>query len=117
DPAVRAIFSSSTEPPKIRSTAIPITAAGYVGAIGTPARNPRYAFRAPRITAMERPRRGARAVKSPFGAVAGEKGWNSGAGVLTVVGSLMTFAHDDSTRSSSDRLSERKTYHQTMVKE
>ncbi len=41
DPAVRAMFSSRTDPFHIRSTAMPITAAGYVAAIVMPARSPR----------------------------------------------------------------------------
>jgi hypothetical protein len=41
EPAVRAMFSSRMEPLKMRSTAIPITAAGYVAAMVWPARRPR----------------------------------------------------------------------------
>jgi len=42
DPAVRAMFSSRIVPfLKSRSTAMPMTAAGYVAAIVWPARNPR----------------------------------------------------------------------------
>jgi hypothetical protein len=64
DPAVRAMFSSRIEPLKIRSTAMPITAAGYVAAIVCPARSPRYAFAAPRITHITRPNSTARRVNS-----------------------------------------------------
>src|ERR1700683_185225 len=41
DPAVRAMFSSSTDPFHARIAAIAITAAGYVAAIVMPARSPR----------------------------------------------------------------------------
>ncbi len=41
EPAVRQIFSSSTEPLNARNAAMPITAAGYVAAIVMPARNPK----------------------------------------------------------------------------
>ncbi len=41
DPTVRAKFSSSTLPLNRRSTAMPMTAAGYVAAIVIPARSPR----------------------------------------------------------------------------
>jgi hypothetical protein len=41
EPTVRAKFSSSSDPFIIRSTAMPITAAGYVAAIVMPARRPR----------------------------------------------------------------------------
>ena len=47
EPAVRARFSSRIEPPRKRSAAMLITAAGYVAAIVWPARNPRYALAAP----------------------------------------------------------------------
>ncbi len=40
DPAVRAMFSSSTDPFTVRSTAMPITAAGYVAAMVMPACKP-----------------------------------------------------------------------------
>src|ERR1051325_12131478 len=43
EPAVRARFSSSTEAFQARSTAMPVTAAGYVAAIVRPARTPRWA--------------------------------------------------------------------------
>jgi hypothetical protein len=41
-----------------------MTAAGYVAAIVTPARNPKYAFAAPKITHITKPRITARAVNS-----------------------------------------------------
>ena len=41
DPAVRAMFSSSSDPFHARMAAIAITAAGYVAAIVIPARSPR----------------------------------------------------------------------------
>ena len=41
DPAVRAIFSSSSDPFHARMAAMAITAAGYVAAIVMPARRPR----------------------------------------------------------------------------
>ena len=41
EPAVRAMFSSRIEPLTARSTAMPITAAGYVAAMVWPARSPR----------------------------------------------------------------------------
>ena len=64
EPMVRAMFSSRIEPLNRRSTAIPMMAAGYVAAIVIPARSPRYAFAAPRITVMTRPRMTARSVIS-----------------------------------------------------
>ena len=41
DPAVRAMFSSSSDPFHARIAAMAITAAGYVAAIVIPARNPK----------------------------------------------------------------------------
>ena len=64
DPAVRAMFSSRMVPLPNRSTAMPITAAGYVAAIVCPARSPRYAFAAPRTTVITSPSISARAVNS-----------------------------------------------------
>ena len=64
DPAVRAMFSSRIDPLKIRSTAIPITAAGYVAAIVWPAFSPRYAFAAPSTTHITSPSIVARTVNS-----------------------------------------------------
>src|SRR5258705_182782 len=58
------MFSSRIEPLKIRSTAIPMTAAGYVAAMVWPARRPRYALAAPSTTHMSRPRIRARAVNA-----------------------------------------------------
>ena len=55
DPAVRAMFSSSSDPFQARTAAMAITAAGYVAAIVMPARSPRYAFAAPRITVRKSP--------------------------------------------------------------
>ena len=52
DPTVRAKFSSRIDPLNSRSTAIPMTAAGYVAAMVMPARRPRYALAAPRTTHM-----------------------------------------------------------------
>ncbi len=41
EPTVRVMFSSSSEPRMMRSTAMPMTAAGYVAAMVMPARRPR----------------------------------------------------------------------------
>ena len=41
EPAVRAMFSSSSDPFHARIAAMAITAAGYVAAMVIPARNPR----------------------------------------------------------------------------
>src|SRR5271166_195203 len=79
-PAVRVIFSSSTDPLKARSTAIPTTAAGYVAAMVIPARRPRYALAAPRITVRSRPRNKARAVSSRICIFSGTNGRNGRCG-------------------------------------
>ena len=41
EPAVRAMFSSSSDPFQARKTAMAMTAAGYVAAMVIPARKPR----------------------------------------------------------------------------
>ncbi len=64
EPTVRAIFSSRIDPLNTLSSAIPITAAGYVAAIVMPAFKPRYAFAAPRMTDMTSPISTARIVNS-----------------------------------------------------
>ncbi len=64
EPTVRAMFSSRIEPFIMRSTAMPMTAAGYVAAMVMPARRPRYALAAPKTTVMTRPSRTARKVNS-----------------------------------------------------
>ncbi len=64
EPTVRAMFSSRIEPFMMRSTAMPMTAAGYVAAMVMPARRPRYALAAPRITVRTKPRSTARRVNS-----------------------------------------------------
>ena len=73
EPMVRAMFSSRIEPLNSRSTAMPMMAAGYVAAIVMPARSPRYAFAAPRITVMTRPRRTARNVHFPHVRLLGDE--------------------------------------------
>src|SRR5580700_645613 len=52
EPAVRAMFSSRTVPLNPRSTAMPMTAAGYVAAMVIPACRPRYALAAPSTTVI-----------------------------------------------------------------
>ena len=74
EPAVRAMFSSRIEPLKMRSTAIPMTAAGYVAAMVIPARRPRYALAAPRTTHMIRPSSRARQVNSDIFMFSGTNG-------------------------------------------
>src|ERR1700680_184780 len=74
DPAVRAMFSSRTDPFIVRKTAMPTTAAGYVAAIVIPARRPRYAFAAPKITVITNPNSNARRVNSRISKFAGTKG-------------------------------------------
>src|SRR5205085_5176586 len=74
DPAVRAIFSSSSEPFHTRSTAMAITAAGYVAAIVIPARNPKYALAAPRTTVSASTNKTARQVNSFIAIVSGTNG-------------------------------------------
>ena len=64
EPAVRAMFSSRIDPLNARSTAMPITAAGYVAAIVWPARKPRYALAAPRTMVITSPMNSARRVNS-----------------------------------------------------
>src|SRR5207247_3070928 len=75
DPAVRAMFASGMVRRRTRRMAIEMTAAGYVAAIVTPARSPRYALAAPRTTVMTRPMSMARAVNSFMLACSGTKGW------------------------------------------
>ena len=74
EPTVRAMFSSSSEPFMSRSSAIPITAAGYVAAIVMPALSPRYALAEPRIAVITRPIRRARKVNSFISIVSGTYG-------------------------------------------
>ena len=74
DPAVRQIFSSSTDPLNARNAAMPITAAGYVAAIVMPARNPKYALAAPSTTVNTSPIKTARSVNSVISIVSGTNG-------------------------------------------
>ena len=76
EPTVRAKFSSRIDPLKVFNIAIPITAAGYVAAMVIPARNPRYAFAAPRITDMTSPTIKALMVNSDILVSAETKGIN-----------------------------------------
>ena len=64
DAVVRAMFSSSTEPPRTRSAAIATTAAGKVAATVRPARMPRYALAVPSTIAIAVPSSTARKVSS-----------------------------------------------------
>ena len=68
------MFSSKTDPFTVRSTAMPITAAGYVAAIVMPACNPKYAFAAPRMTVITSPNNSARSVNSRICMLCGTKG-------------------------------------------
>ena len=74
EPTVRAIFSSSSEPFISRSSAMPITAAGYVAAIVIPAFRPRYALAEPRIAVITSPISRARRVNSFISMVSGTYG-------------------------------------------
>src|SRR5271156_6174856 len=74
EPAVRAMFSSSSDPFHARMAAIAITAAGYVAAIVMPARSPRYALAAPRTMVIKSPSRTARSVNSFISILSGTKG-------------------------------------------
>ena len=72
---MRAIFSSRIDDPfRARSTAIPITAAGYVAAMVIPARNPKYALAAPRTIVIKSPSRIAGRVNSLICMFSGTKG-------------------------------------------
>ena len=71
EPMVRAMFSSRIEPPISRSSAMPITAAGYVAAMVIPALRPRYALAAPSTPVISRPSRTARKVNSRMSVFSG----------------------------------------------
>ena len=70
------MFSSSTEPPTIRSAAIATTAAGKVAATVRPAFMPRYALAAPSTIAIAAPIATARKVSSGKSDSSGTNGTN-----------------------------------------
>src|SRR5580700_8468144 len=74
DPAVRAMFSSSSDPFQARMAAMAITAAGYVAAMVMPARRPKYALAAPRTIVIRSPSSTARRVNSFISMCSGTKG-------------------------------------------
>ena len=90
DAVVRAMFSSSTEPPRMRSAAIATTAAGKVAATVRPARMPRYALAVPSTIAIAVPSKTARKVSSGSVDASGTNGAN-GRDEASLVGFMAPF--------------------------